>query len=84
MVVGLRVIRGPDWDKGDKDGGQDHLGTVACVTGDEQVEVVWDMGEITTCRVGKGGKHDIIVFDNAPLGIYIFKCFDKFLLRVTL
>lgn len=27
-VVDLRVVRGPDWEYGDEDGGEGHLGTV--------------------------------------------------------
>ena len=27
-LVGLRVVRGPDWEWGDQDGGEGHVGTV--------------------------------------------------------
>ena len=33
VVVDLRVVRGPDWDRGDEDGGEGHLGTVVEVHG---------------------------------------------------
>ena len=28
LEVGLRVVRGPDWESGDQDGGEGHVGTV--------------------------------------------------------
>ncbi|XP_061196628.1 E3 ubiquitin-protein ligase MIB2-like [Saccostrea echinata] len=72
-MAGLRVVRGPDWDQGDSDGGEGHLGTVVGVIEKEVVvNVVWDIGNITTCRIGKDKKYDLRVFDNASIGI-VFK-----------
>ncbi|KAK3088128.1 hypothetical protein FSP39_015105 [Pinctada imbricata] len=69
MSVGLRVVRGPDWNLGNKDQGEGHVGTVVKDNGNETFQVVWDMGEQTTCRGGKDGKSDLIILDNAPAGV---------------
>ncbi|KAL3861975.1 hypothetical protein ACJMK2_007981 [Sinanodonta woodiana] len=69
MVVGIRVVRGPDWKYGNNDGGVNHVGTVAGVRGENSVSVVWDAGNETLCRVGDGEKHDILVFDNVTIGV---------------
>lgn len=31
IQIGLRVVRGPDWERGDQDGGEGHVGTVVDV-----------------------------------------------------
>ncbi|XP_052819773.1 E3 ubiquitin-protein ligase MIB2-like [Mya arenaria] len=67
-MLGLRVVRGPNWQHGDQDGGEDHVGTVVEVNGANSVIVVWDMGCTTVCR-GGGGEYDLRVFDGAPVGI---------------
>nr|XP_022337172.1 E3 ubiquitin-protein ligase MIB2-like [Crassostrea virginica] len=73
-MAGLRVVRGPDWNLGDSDGGEGHLGTVVEVREREgTASVVWDIGNTTTCRIGKDQQHDLIVLDNAPIGIYFGK-----------
>lgn len=70
MAAGLRVVRGPDWTLGDSDGGEGHLGTVVDVQEKEGVVgVAWDVGNTTTCRIGKDQKYDLRVFDNATIGI---------------
>ncbi|XP_060078369.1 E3 ubiquitin-protein ligase MIB2-like [Ylistrum balloti] len=69
MVLGLRVVRGPDWGLGNEDGGDGHLGTVVKDHGNNTVTVVWDMGTMTTCSAGKDGKCDLRILDNAPTGI---------------
>ena len=38
-VEGIRVVRGPDWNYGDKDGGEGHVGTVTQDNEDDTVEV---------------------------------------------
>jgi E3 ubiquitin-protein ligase mind-bomb len=70
MSVGLRVVRGPDWKFGNKDGGEGHIGTVISVKDDNTAEVVWDNGTQVTCKIGKDGKKDLRVIDNAPAGNY--------------
>lgn len=72
MSVGLRVVRGPDWKHEDKDGGEGHLGTIVAVKDNNTAEVVWDNGNQLTCCIGKNGKRDLRVVDNAPAGIKHF------------
>lgn len=69
MAEGLRVVRGPDWNLGNEDRGEGHVGTVVKDNGDQTYDVYWDMGGKSTCRVGKGGKFDLRILDNAPVGV---------------
>ncbi|XP_061163055.1 E3 ubiquitin-protein ligase MIB2-like isoform X1 [Saccostrea echinata] len=69
MAEGLRVVRGPDWNLGNEDKGEGHVGTVVKDNGDQSYDVVWDMGGKSTCRVGIGGKFDLRILDNAPIGV---------------
>ena len=71
MLLGLRVMRGPDWGDGDTDGGEGHLGTVIQLLGNHTVRVLWDMGEENTCSTGADGKFDLRVFDTAQIGKYV-------------
>lgn len=67
----MRVVRGPDWNLGDEDGGEGHVGTVTGQVGDDNVKVVWDGGQVSTCRGGlKKGTHDLRVLDNGTVGEY--------------
>ena len=65
---GLRVLRGPDWEGGDSDGGEGYLGTLVQLPGDHKVRVLWDMGQETTCNAGHDGKFELRVFDTAQAG----------------
>ena len=65
---GLRVLRGPDWTDGDRDGGEGYLGTVIQLLGDHFVRVLWDMGQESTYSAGHDGKFELKVFDSAPVG----------------
>ena len=38
-IEGVRVVRGPDWNHGNKDGGEGHVGTVTQDNKDDTVEV---------------------------------------------
>ncbi|XP_076451719.1 E3 ubiquitin-protein ligase MIB2-like isoform X2 [Babylonia areolata] len=69
QFTGLRVLRGPDWNSGDIDGGEGYLGTVTQLLGNHEVRVLWDMGEENTCRTGKDGNFDLRVFDSSAAGI---------------
>lgn len=75
VVPGLRVVRGPDWEWGDQDGGAGHVGTVAVVTDTsgpgKAVVVQWDMGNRCNYRCGIEGKYDLRVLDNGPAGTEI-------------
>ncbi|XP_025080925.1 E3 ubiquitin-protein ligase MIB2-like isoform X2 [Pomacea canaliculata] len=68
-VVGMRVVRGPDWEGEDSDGGEAHVGTVMEVLGEYSVRVLWDTGVESTCRAGRDGKLDLRIFDTAPVGV---------------
>lgn len=70
MALGVRVIRGPDWNLGDEDGGEGHVGTVVEVVYDGKVNVVWDGGQVSICRSSQGQEgHDLRVLDNATVGV---------------
>ena len=81
VQVGLRVVRGPDWEWGDQDGGEGHVGTVVEVgepsitDGGRAVVVQWDCGERCKYRCGLEGKHDLRVLDSAPTGIKVVKIY---------
>ena len=61
VVPGLRVVRGPDWEWGQQDGGASHVGTVAFVKESPEagkaVVVQWDMaretGVTTVAELGR-------------------------------
>jgi E3 ubiquitin-protein ligase mind-bomb len=72
---GIRVVRGIDWEWGDQDGGEGHVGTIAEVGGRGcsknpagTVVVMWDSGVRANYRVGYGCKDDLRVLDNAAAG----------------
>jgi E3 ubiquitin-protein ligase mind-bomb len=67
-VVGLRVVRGPDWEWGDQDGGEGFVGTVAGLEGEGGgVIVQWDMGQRCRYRCGRDSKFDLRVLDCGPI-----------------
>ena len=77
VKIGLRVVRGPDWETGDEDGGEGYVGTV--VTGmradggeEERHDVAvvqWDVGgERRNYRCGSQGKYDLRVIDSGAAG----------------
>jgi len=75
ITVGLRVVRGDDWQWKDQDGGEGSVGTVVEVGGqgssknpDNTVVVVWDTGVRANYRAGYEGKDDLRCLDNAPSG----------------
>ena len=80
VLVGTRVVRGPDWSWREQDGGEGHLGTVAEIQAPEQeggekdgrapcvVTVQWDCGGRCRYRCGLGGKYDLRGFDSGPAG----------------
>ncbi|XP_041377262.1 E3 ubiquitin-protein ligase MIB2-like [Gigantopelta aegis] len=69
MATGLRVIRGPDWSSGSKDGGEGHVGTVVSYGKDQTAEIIWDNGNQTISSIGKSNKFELRVLDSAPVGI---------------
>ena len=81
VLVGTRVVRGPDWTWGDQDGGEGHVGTVAEVLRADRpgvvdqgcpgpcvVTVQWDCGNRCRYRCGVGDRYDLRVIDSAPAG----------------
>ena len=73
--VGIRVVRGVDWEWGDQDGGDGSVGTIAEVGGQGSsknpsgtVVVVWDSGVKANYRAGYECKDDLRVLDNGPAG----------------
>jgi len=75
VAVGLRVVRGVDWQWQDQDGGEGFVGTVVEVGGhgnsknpDNTAVVVWDTGVRANYRAGYEGKDDLRVLDSAPAG----------------
>ena len=77
MELGLRVVQGPDWKWTMQDDGEGHAGTVveigkvgSCTSPDKTVVVEWDCGTRTNYRTGYQGAYDLLIYDNAPAGIY--------------
>ena len=77
MNVGVRVVRGPDWQWGDQDGGKGHIGTVVRPRGmtggrvafSGTVFVRWDSGKMANYRTGNDeGCHDLKIFSSANAG----------------
>ncbi|XP_048872531.1 E3 ubiquitin-protein ligase MIB2 isoform X3 [Brienomyrus brachyistius] len=76
MEVGMRVVRGVDWKWGNQDDGEGHVGTVVEVgrqgsttTPDKTVVVQWDSGTRTNYRTGYQGAYDLLLYDNAQIGV---------------
>ena len=66
--LGLRVVRGPDWQWADQDGGEGFVGTVAGLEETEGAVIVqWDMGQRCKYRYGRDGKFDLRILDSGPI-----------------
>ncbi|XP_002067159.3 E3 ubiquitin-protein ligase MIB2 [Drosophila willistoni] len=73
---GIRVVRGPNWIWSNQDDGEGHVGTV-CEIGrsgsthspENTVVVNWDSGHRTNYRVGYQNQFDLIIVDNAQVGV---------------
>jgi E3 ubiquitin-protein ligase mind-bomb len=75
LIVGIRVVRGIDWEWNDQDGGKGYVGTIVEVGGQNDsrhpvgtVVVCWDSGHRANYRAGYGCKDDLRVLDSAPAG----------------
>uniref|UniRef100_A0A8C8H2L7 E3 ubiquitin-protein ligase MIB2 n=1 Tax=Oncorhynchus tshawytscha TaxID=74940 RepID=A0A8C8H2L7_ONCTS len=75
-LVGMRVVRGLDWKWGNQDDGDGHVGTVveigrqgSTTTPDKTVVVQWDSGTRTNYRTGYQGSYDLLLYDNAQIGV---------------
>ncbi|XP_015273446.1 PREDICTED: E3 ubiquitin-protein ligase MIB2 [Gekko japonicus] len=76
MQVGMRVVRGVDWKWGNQDSGEGNIGTVVEIgrqgsptTPDKTVVVQWDQGTRTNYRTGFQGAYDLLLYDNAQIGV---------------
>ncbi|XP_025906749.1 E3 ubiquitin-protein ligase MIB2 isoform X1 [Nothoprocta perdicaria] len=76
MQVGMRVVRGADWKWGNQDNGEGNVGTVVEIgrtgsptTPDKTVVVQWDQGNRTNYRTGFQGAYDLLLYDNAQIGV---------------
>ncbi|XP_036855491.1 E3 ubiquitin-protein ligase MIB2 isoform X2 [Manis javanica] len=76
VQVGMRVVRGVNWKWGQQDGGEGGVGTVVELgrhgspsTPDRTVVVQWDHGTRTNYRAGYQGAHDLLLYDNAQIGV---------------
>ncbi|XP_072305575.1 E3 ubiquitin-protein ligase MIB2 isoform X2 [Eucyclogobius newberryi] len=76
MEVGMRAVRGHDWKWGNQDDGEGHVGTVveigrqgSTTTPDKTVVVQWDSGTRTNYRTGYQGAFDLLLYDNAQIGV---------------
>ena len=59
MVVGAKVVRGPDWKWGEQDGGSGKHGVVTKVQSDGWVGVQWENGRNNNYRWGAGSSYDL-------------------------
>lgn len=66
MRVGSRVVRGPDWEWDNQDGGAGVEGRVLVVRADGWVSVRWPSGEDNMYRMGVLGKYDLRVVAGRP------------------
>ncbi|XP_030393859.1 E3 ubiquitin-protein ligase MIB2 isoform X7 [Gopherus evgoodei] len=76
MQVGMRVVRGIDWKWGNQDNSEGNVGTVVEIgrqgsptTPDRTVVVQWDQGTRTNYRTGFQGAYDLLLYDNAQIGV---------------
>ncbi|XP_034609003.1 E3 ubiquitin-protein ligase MIB2 isoform X2 [Trachemys scripta elegans] len=76
MQVGMRVVRGIDWKWSNQDNGEGNVGTVVEIgrqgsptTPDRTVVVQWDQGTRTNYRTGFQGAYDLLLYDNAQIGV---------------
>uniref|UniRef100_U3FYT6 E3 ubiquitin-protein ligase MIB2 n=1 Tax=Micrurus fulvius TaxID=8637 RepID=U3FYT6_MICFL len=76
MQIGMRVVRGADWRWGNQDSGEGNVGTVVEIgrqgspaTPDKTVVVQWDHGARTNYRTGFQGAYDLLLYDNAQIGV---------------
>lgn len=79
VLLGMRVVRGPDWKWGDQDGGEGSVGSVVDVkvaaeaanggrTLAQAAVVAWDTGSRCNYRCGLDGKYDLRLLDSGPTG----------------
>ena len=77
----MRVVRGPDWEWRNQDGGEGSVGTVVQIGSDTKssitepiVLVQWDCGRKANYRAGMDGKYDLRILDMANGGNFPCIC----------
>ena len=73
LLVGLHVVRGPNWKWGEQDGGEGGVGTVVGfrlgdTTQQRGVIVQWDAGNRSNYQGAITRSYDLRLFDNGPVG----------------
>ena len=86
VVVGLRVVRDPNWDDNKIDGWEGFVGTVVEISStssslpEKLVYVQWDSSNWHHHRAGYHGAFDLYVFDSSPTGKLaghqFYRCFQ--------
>ena len=67
--IGTRIVRGPDWEWKDQDGGDGHLGTVQKAKSSEEVMIIWDRGATANYRYHEA--YDLRILDSGPAGLFV-------------
>lgn len=62
-IVGVLVVRGPDWQCGDDDGGAGSVGEVVKDAGGGWVQVRWSNGHSDDYRAGFSNRRDLVVHE---------------------
>ncbi|XP_023209720.1 E3 ubiquitin-protein ligase MIB2-like [Centruroides sculpturatus] len=76
IFVGAKVMRGPDWDWGNQDGGEGKTGKVIDIRGWDNesgrsvANVTWTSGSTNVYRLGHKGKVDLKYIQDSPGGYY--------------
>ncbi|MEE6483927.1 hypothetical protein FKM82_013690 [Ascaphus truei] len=76
IFQGAKVVRGPDWEWGNQDGGEAKVGRVVDIrgwdveTGRSVASITWVDGTTNVYRVGHKGKVDLKCITDAPGGHY--------------
>lgn len=76
IFVGAKVVRGPDWDWGNQDGGENKTGRVIDIRGWDNesgrsvANVTWTSGSTNVYRLGHKGKVDLKYIQEASGGFY--------------
>ncbi|XP_046454465.1 E3 ubiquitin-protein ligase MIB2-like [Daphnia pulex] len=69
-LVGLRVVRGPNWEWDTQDGGEGFVGTVVeNIQNSGRVKVRWDSGQEFIYRIGAEDAYDLRVLDSSTVGV---------------
>ncbi|XP_056096414.1 E3 ubiquitin-protein ligase MIB2 isoform X3 [Rhinichthys klamathensis goyatoka] len=76
IFQGVKVVRGPDWDWGNQDGGEGKVGKVVDIRGWDQesgrsvASVTWSNGTTNVYRMGHKGKVDLKYVSDVQGGFY--------------